>query len=343
MRRNTASLAVVQESSRRLLVVSDDPMEPIVEPEGHGWGWDGASVGSSASCGSDAMQDEDDSKHGEGLVVVDLDLDRTERQMAALRNSMQSSDNPLTAMGIACVEAMREAHEEAQQRRRVVHNVVALMNPLRNSRQTAGDRRLAAVHRMLDTLGVARERMQRYLHNEYIEACLPLIYGDEWSAVSLRVLQEHGLTKIEPNKAAVAARRTGKTWSISMFVVAMLFNIPGQKICVFSTGSRASTSLLKICQTFISRLSSYQRDRIVQQTTTCIKVAEKPPPKNNDYARKAACAAFTTSTLEVYPDSVKGFTRRLPLVLLLLRLSVLPMRIRACRGGWSPRACTPSR
>ena len=49
-------------------------------------------------------------------------------------------------------------------------------------------------------------------------------------------------------------RRFGKTWSVAMFVAALLYCVPNMWISVFSTGQRASSSLLDLAHKFVCSL-----------------------------------------------------------------------------------------
>lgn len=129
-------------------------------------------------------------------------------------------------------------------------------------------------------------------HNAFICACLPIvswretktwfcvatslltdvvcvllhhdqIFGDDWSNCSERVMRQLGITRIKPECLIMTPRRFGKTVSVAMFVCAMLLSCPGIKICIFSTGKRASSNLM---QEIMDRLSFIEggRERVVK-------------------------------------------------------------------------------
>lgn len=58
--------------------------------------------------------------------------------------------------------------------------------------------------------------------------------------------------------------RWGKTWSVALFVVALLLCVPGIQIGVFSTGKRASGSLMAIVCDFLQRIPGAS-ERIVKK------------------------------------------------------------------------------
>ncbi len=114
----------------------------------------------------------------------------------------------------------------------------------RETRRGLGDQRLDAIRKTLNNLGYTRSQFQRCFHDAFIRACLPIIFGDEWSTCCERVMKELGIDRIRPEVLIQTPRRFGKTVSVAMFVLACLLNVPGIKICVFSTGKRASGGLL---------------------------------------------------------------------------------------------------
>lgn len=59
------------------------------------------------------------------------------------------------------------------------------------------------------------------------------IYGDEWDLSCERVLRELGIDKVRPEVMVQTPRRFGKTVSVAMFVLSLLLNVPGVRICQF--------------------------------------------------------------------------------------------------------------
>ena len=49
-------------------------------------------------------------------------------------------------------------------------------------------------------------------------------------------------------------RRFGKTWAVAMFIAALIYCVPNMWISVFSTGQRASSSLLDLTHKFVCSL-----------------------------------------------------------------------------------------
>jgi hypothetical protein len=71
-----------------------------------------------------------------------------------------------------------------------------------------GDMRLRNINKTLNNLGVIRSADQILFHESFVAACLPHIYGPEdWSAHSVRVMQEHQMTDIKYEVLAMTPRR----------------------------------------------------------------------------------------------------------------------------------------
>jgi hypothetical protein len=108
-------------------------------------------------------------------------------------------------------------------------------DPMRESRHCAGDRRLEAIIYTLNNLGYVRSEFQKKLHLHFLQASLPVIYGDDWATHAERVLAEFGLDKISAEVMALAPRRHGKTMSVAMFVLSASYkhNHWGERMIVF--------------------------------------------------------------------------------------------------------------
>jgi hypothetical protein len=58
-------------------------------------------------------------------------------------------------------------------------------------------------------------------------------------------MKEFGITRIRFEVMILTPRRFGKTVSVAMFVLSMMLCLPGVRVCVFSTGKRASSGLMQ--------------------------------------------------------------------------------------------------
>lgn len=107
-------------------------------------------------------------------------------------------------------------------------------------------------------------------------------------------------------------RRFGKTWAVAMFVIATLIAVPGIKIAIFSTGTRASTSVLKQACAFLENLGNEYNRRVVKNNNEHLFIADTPLPPGvtarSDFAMRMQYSE-TTSKLYSYPGTVVGKSR----------------------------------
>lgn len=128
------------------------------------------------------------------------------------------------------------------------------LDPMRGHYRNSGDARVERMFRHLDAFGATRTATQKHFHFWFMQSLLPTIFGAEWDSAAVRVLDSFGITQIRTEVMIMTPRRFGKTWSVAMFVVAALLNIPGIKIVIFSTGKRASNSLMETALKFMSAI-----------------------------------------------------------------------------------------
>jgi len=146
------------------------------------------------------------------------------------------------------------------------------MDPVQQ-RKCNGDLRLDKLNWWLNNLGVERSPDQVLFHRTFTDACLPKIYGADWSQSAVRVMNQRGLTEINYEVMAITPRRWGKTWAVAMFVLCFMLACPGIRICVFSTGKRASTSLMEIICQFMGNVPGLL-GRIVKQNQEELYIAD---------------------------------------------------------------------
>lgn len=111
-----------------------------------------------------------------------------------------------------------------------------------------GDKYLRELERCLSTLepvpGKGRSGAQVAFHRAMINATLPHIYGSDFKKFRERIMVERAMTEMSQEVLICCPRRFGKTTSVSMFIAAFLYCVPDAWISCFSTGQRASTTLL---------------------------------------------------------------------------------------------------
>ena len=121
-----------------------------------------------------------------------------------------------------------------------------------------GDRRVDALRKCLDAIdGYPRSDTQKRFHEAFINACLPHIYGSaDFERYRDRILQRFGMDTVQFECLICTPRRFGKTTAVSMFCAALLATCPDMWISVFSTGQRASSSLLEQTAKFFRMLKN---------------------------------------------------------------------------------------
>lgn len=120
-----------------------------------------------------------------------------------------------------------------------------------------GDERLRIIRRSLDGFeGFPRSDAQRRFHVEFTNSLLPHIYGADFEKHRERLLRENGMARVQFETLVCTPRRFGKTTAVSMFCAVLLAVCPDMWISVFSTGQRASSSLLEQTAKFFRMLGA---------------------------------------------------------------------------------------
>lgn len=171
-----------------------------------------------------------------------------------------------------------------------------------------GDKRLARVLELLDSFHLTPTSGQRKFLNAFVDAVLPLVYGTCWDGSMMRVLRERRLKRVISEVLVIASRQIGKTNSIAMFCAAMLLAVPGIRIGVYSTGTRASSHVSETVLRMLQDIPGADR-RIIKNSKECVYVAEHQLPPGvgvgSPYAKLLESDAGT-SQLMSYPDNATG-------------------------------------
>lgn len=125
--------------------------------------------------------------------------------------------------------------------------------------------------------------------------------------MSDRVLKEFGINQLRPEVLIQTPRRFGKTLSIAMFVAAMLLCCPDIKVCVFSTGKRASGSLMAEIVTLLTKAG--HKDRIIKQNQEQLFISQTARAANVRAGSEAAKATYGNagvSKLYSFPAGTAG-------------------------------------
>lgn len=129
--------------------------------------------------------------------------------------------------------SLRKTIELEQQRLHIGSRIERTLGRASATDLCTGDMRLRNIRHTLNHLGIIRSADQIQFHEAFLQACLPKIYGSDWDLHSLRVMREFDIKRIRYEVLAMTPRRWGKTWSVATFVLALLLNVPGIKICIF--------------------------------------------------------------------------------------------------------------
>lgn len=155
----------------------------------------------------------------------------------------------------------REEHVLAK-RLRITERSQACFSVVQARGVDDGHQMFLDIFRTLDCFGVRRTIQQKEFHAEFANACLPWIYGKEVFARHREdILKRHALpsTSYTQNVLVQCPRRFGKTWCASMWCASLLWHLPHITISVFSTGSRASSSLCNQTYSFLNHLPNAKK------------------------------------------------------------------------------------
>lgn len=191
-------------------------------------------------------------------------------------------------------------------------NLVDRVDAHRQNQQSAvqcnGDRKMREVDRMLHSLKINYSADQMMFFTHMKEAVMPAVYKDEWESNAARVMELHNLKRVKRFVKMMTPRRMGKTTAVAAFVLSLLVGAPGIEISVFSTGQRASSSLMETVKRMMSVIPELSR-KICREDQENLYIAAKPLPKGCSAKSEAANRArtmTTTSRLHSFPDSVDG-------------------------------------
>lgn len=135
--------------------------------------------------------------------------------------------------------------------------------------RVSGRERLGMIRRTLDSYGIERSDMQKQFHEDMIGACARLIFKDDLEGELDDLLLELGVEELHSEFMAITPRRFGKTYSVAMFVVAMMFSVEGLEQAIFSTGRRASQKLLELVYRFMCKIPG-MRESIIKHNVETI-------------------------------------------------------------------------
>ena len=161
-------------------------------------------------------------------------------------------------------------------------------------KKSSGDELYDFFQKTLGDFECTRSPNQKKFHEKFTQACVQHIYGKDYELNRRTLLKKFKCDELKRQVFVVAPRRFGKTWSVSMFLAAFLYCIPGKIISVFSTGRRASQALKDIVMKFFEQLPE-SKGMIQSYNAEEVRVQ----PKNTSKLLEQTVAKF-------YPSSVRG-------------------------------------
>lgn len=135
--------------------------------------------------------------------------------------------------------------------------------------RVSGRDRLALLNWALNSMGLERSQMQKGFHLDMVGACARLIFKQDLEANLDDLLVELGITELRSEFMAITPRRTGKTYSVAMFVVAYLFAVENSTQSIFSTGRRASQKLIELIYKLLCKIPG-MKSSIIKHTVETI-------------------------------------------------------------------------
>ena len=210
---------------------------------------------------------------------------------------------------------LRGTKERSHAKRRTIGRFGA--NKVRMRLQRNGDHIVDQINATLDsfveysggaTVPIVRSDDQKRFHFWFMQSILPQIYGATWDANARRTLQKWNITRVRHEVTVITPRRFGKTWSVAMFVASVLVHVPGIQVAIFSTGKRASSSLMRLVLGFLGQVPGASR-RVCKRTAEELNIALEPLSVGKGAGSSEAQEAQTrssTSRLYSYPGSTRG-------------------------------------
>jgi hypothetical protein len=163
----------------------------------------------------------------------------------------------------------RNFHEfEETQKIRISRCVEAYKADVDSHEKCTGPNRHKALEDMIRRLEVnwPRSPSQVKFHQEYIKGMLGKIYGADLLQNIGGLLERYGISELKSDVIITAPRRYGKTMSVAMMVTAFILSQPSRKVVIFSTGRRASQSMLELIKSMVDYLIE-DKSRIITSNT----------------------------------------------------------------------------
>ena len=125
-------------------------------------------------------------------------------------------------------------------------HMAALQTRAKRKTECVGDRRVERIRKILDKYpGFTRSAMQKQFHESFLQATALHLYRDDADVDFDGIMRMNDWENLKQQVLCLTPRRFGKTTAVSMFACAFALCVPKSTQCIFSTGKRASDSLLE--------------------------------------------------------------------------------------------------
>ena len=125
-------------------------------------------------------------------------------------------------------------------------------NQVKTKQQNYGDVRLANIRRFLDNVkGYDRSEMQKQFHESFLQAVALHLYKDDPEVDMDKIMSMNEWPNLKQQVLCLTPRRFGKTTAVAMFVAGYFLSVEKAQLCIFSTGKRASDSMLDKIHEFV--------------------------------------------------------------------------------------------
>ena len=136
----------------------------------------------------------------------------------------------------------------------------ALQTRAKRKTVCVGDRRVDAIRKMLDQYpGFTRSAMQKQFHESFLQSTALHLYRDDADVDFDQIMRMNDWPNLKQQVLCLTPRRFGKTTAVSMYACAFALCVPKSTQCIFSTGKRASDSLLEKIHEFAKSVGQGDR------------------------------------------------------------------------------------
>ena len=170
-------------------------------------------------------------------------------------------DEPMCPYTIHVDQIVKELKSKRRQfmdRRQVRTNLEAAIRPTESS-MSEGEKRFRKFLRAPTLIamenGITLDPVQHKFIEAFQFACAPRVYGADWESDKIKFYQTYKLDRIHYQVLCMSPRRFGKTWSIALFCLSLIWTVPNIIVNVFSTNQRTSNSICRLIRKWMFKLA----------------------------------------------------------------------------------------